>query len=232
MLPSLQKATSCMARSLTLACPSTGRSRRSTEVKNFPYIFRASSRPKEIVGTVPSVCSSALLSPACCGLTSPWLVWLVWLAKMTRRVLRVNALRTQSGVDHTRPVRPFTPTPFTHAPPITLLGRLEPQGPGSPSSHSYRLSAPTNSTSEIDPSLGNHAVTALLRKRLRWKAMTEGYYQYIVPALSAYHAYHIRTPAWWPSSKHLALPERHFKTIAPSFMHIRLHNNNARPTFP
>lgn len=212
MLPSLQKATSCMARSLTLACPSTGRSRRSTEVKSFPYIFRASSRPKGIVGTVPSVCSSALLSPACCGLTSPWLVWLVWLAKMTRRVLRVNALRTQSGVDHTRSVRPFTPTPFTHAPPIILLGRLEPQGPGSPSSHSYRSSAPTNSTSEIDPSLGNHALTALLRKRLTWKVMTEGYYQYIVPACPHFtHIISVRQPggphqSTWPFQNAISKP--------------------------
>lgn len=108
---------------------------------------------------------------------------------MMRRVLRVNALRTQSGVDHTfcTPLPPHTLYPRAAH---TLQGRLEPHGPGSPSWHSYRLSAPTNSTSEIEPSLGNHAFTALLRKRLRWKVMTERYYQYIIP-LPCPHITHI-----------------------------------------
>lgn len=56
-----------------------------------PNHLRSKGKP----GTAPSVCTSALLSPVLVRLTRPWLAK---PAKMMRRVLRVDALRTQSGV--------------------------------------------------------------------------------------------------------------------------------------
>lgn len=79
MLPPLQKATSCMARSFTLVPPSTGSSRRSTEVKNFPYIFRASSRK----GNCRNCSVGVHIGPfESCPVWAdqPWLAWLAWLA--------------------------------------------------------------------------------------------------------------------------------------------------------
>lgn len=169
--------------------PSTGSSRRSTEVKNFPYIFRASSREGNCRNCSVGVHIGPFESCPVYGLTSHgWPGWPGWQHDEARTA-RERPPHTIRGRPHVL-YAPSPPHPFTHAPLITLQGRLEPRSPGSPLWHSYRLSAPTNSTSEIEPSLGNHAFTALLRERLRWKVMTERYYQYIVP-LPCPHITHI-----------------------------------------